>query len=64
MQVREEIVADEQLSRQPLYKKMIKQIDKYWDKLFEQSPSFDTVGYAIGKKPCESAMFGDFIGRQ
>jgi hypothetical protein len=40
-QFREEIVADEHFGRKPLYKKMIKQIDKYWDKLFADPITVD-----------------------
>lgn len=51
MQFREEIVADEQLSRQPVYKKMIKQIDKYWDKLFAAPITVDGPGGPLSIQP-------------
>lgn len=38
---RKEIVGDEQFCRNPVYKKMIKQIDKYWGKLFADPITVD-----------------------
>ena len=41
-QFRAEIMADEKLSQVGSYKKMIKQIDTYWDKLFADSITIET----------------------
>jgi len=40
-QFREAVVTDEQFCREPVYKKMIQQIDKYWDKLFAEPITVD-----------------------
>jgi len=48
---REEIVVDPHASRKPEYKKMIKQIDKYWDKLFADSITVDCPDGPVAIQP-------------
>lgn len=48
---REEVVADEKLCQKRSYKKMIKQIDKYWDKLFADPIIVDTPNGQITIQP-------------
>lgn len=48
---REEVVADEKLCQTKSYKKMIEQIDKYWDKLFADPITVDTPNGQITIQP-------------
>jgi hypothetical protein len=48
---REEIMADEKLCQKKSYKKMIEQIDKYWDKLFADPITVDTPTGQITIQP-------------
>ena len=48
---REEITTDKQLSKKDDYKKMIKQIDKYWEKLFADPMQVDTPNGPVVIQP-------------
>jgi hypothetical protein len=48
---REEVVVDEKLCQTKSYKKMIEQIDKYWDKLFADPITVDTPNGQITIQP-------------
>lgn len=48
---REEVVVDEKLCQTKPYKKMIEQIDKYWDKLFADPITVDTPNGQITIQP-------------
>jgi len=48
---REEIMADEKLCQKDAYKNMVKQIDKYWDKLFADPITVNTSNGQISIQP-------------
>ena len=57
---REEIMADKALCRKDAYKKMIKQIDKYWEKLFADPITVDTPN---GKKIIQPQRTNNILER-